>query len=418
MGRVVITGLGPLTPIGIGKEEFWDSLSHGRSDFRELPEYDVPGLNAHLGGDVWDFDEQFDFPSDVKRNNDRFSLYALAGAHLALEDAGIHPESLTDDERWRYACILGIGVGGIETFQNVAWDYQERLRAGGPRPSSLVRLVTKLMPNRAASEIMTKLNLHGVSESINTACASSNSSVITAAQKIQANQADVVITGGAEYSNTVLCQHSFDRAKAALSATGSFPFDLNRDGFIMSSGAGILILEDEAHARARGAHIYGELVGYGETSDGYHVTAPHPEGVHAIEAFRQAFRMADVSPYRLDYVNAHGTGTKLNDAMETKVLKAVFGEYALPISDPHLRVSSTKSMTGHMTGAAGGVEIIATLLAMQHGFIPPTINLKTPDPECDLDYTPNVGVSYDIKLAASASYGFGGHNAVLLLQTP
>ncbi|MEE9166021.1 MAG: beta-ketoacyl-ACP synthase II [Candidatus Neomarinimicrobiota bacterium] len=406
--RVVVTGMGVVSPVGVGKDEFWDSLISGRSGIDHVTKIDVSDMSVKIGGEVKNLDvEALLSRKEIDRLDD-FSIYALVAADETLKDGELEDGIENMD---RFGAIVGSGVGGLETME----EQSIRLKERGPRAVSPF-FITKFISDIAAGQISMKWELKGPNYGVVSACSSATHAIGNAMRLIQYGDADVVIAGGAEAALTRLSFAGFSRMRA-LSARNdepqkaSRPFDADRDGFVMSEGAGLLIVEEAEHALKRGARIYGELIGYGATADAYHVTAPAPGGEGAIRAMQRAISDAGIDLDQVDYVNAHGTSTPLNDKNETIAIKEVFGEHAARLS-----VSSTKSMTGHLLGASGGIEAIASLLAMNHGVIPPTINYETPDPECDLNYTPNRAVKKDIDCVMSNTFGFGGHNAVLLLK--
>ncbi len=400
--------MGVVSPVGVGKDEFWDSLISGRSGIDHVTKIDVSDMSVKIGGEVKNLDvEALLSRKEIDRLDD-FSIYALVAADETLKDGELEDGIENMD---RFGAIVGSGVGGLETME----EQSIRLKERGPRAVSPF-FITKFISDIAAGQISMKWELKGPNYGVVSACSSATHAIGNAMRLIQYGDADVVIAGGAEAALTRLSFAGFSRMRA-LSARNdepqkaSRPFDADRDGFVMSEGAGLLIVEEAEHALKRGARIYGELIGYGATADAYHVTAPAPGGEGAIRAMQRAISDAGIDLDQVDYVNAHGTSTPLNDKNETIAIKEVFGEHAARLS-----VSSTKSMTGHLLGASGGIEAIASLLAMNHGVIPPTINYETPDPECDLNYTPNRAVKKDIDCVMSNTFGFGGHNAVLLLK--
>lgn len=406
--RVVVTGVGVVSPFGAGKDVLWESLLAGKSAVRPISRFDASQFTTRFAAEVVDFDpEQFMDKKDARRF-DRFVQYAWAGARLALEDAGL---DVTKMDRERMGVLIGSGIGGIETLEQQVRVLVER----GPSRISPF-LVPMMIPDMAAGYVSIQTGAKAHNACTVTACATGSNAIGDAARIIERGDADVMIAGGAEASVTPLSLAGFAAARALSTRNddpqrASRPFDAERDGFVLGEGAGILILESEEHARARGARIYGEVAGYGCTGDAYHITQPAPEGEGAYRAMKLALEDAGVRPEDVDYINAHGTSTEYNDYFETLAIKRVFGEaaYGVPIS-------STKSMTGHLLGAAGAVEAIVCLLAMQHGVIPPTINYEHPDPRCDLDYVPNEKREARVNIAMSNSFGFGGHNAVLVFR--
>ena len=407
--KVVITGLGVITPIGNTVETFWNNIRAGVSGIGPITRFDASRLDARIAAEVKDFDPSRYIEAKEARRMALFTQYAVAAAKMAWADAGLDRGGCEPE---RVAVILGNGIGGKEVDCEA---YQTLFQRGPSRLSPMT--IPKLIPNEAAGNISILLQAKGPVHTVVTACASGTDALGIALDAIRMGRADVVISGGTEAAITEYCIGGFCAMKALSTkyndapTRASRPFDLNRDGFVMGEGAGILILEEYEHAKRRGAPILAELAGYGGTGDAHHLTAPHPEGDGAVRAMRDALRDAGLNPADVDYINAHGTSTPLNDPMETKAIKTVFGDHARK-----LKVSSSKSMTGHMLGAAGAVEAIVCVLALRDAFYPPTINQETPDPECDLDYVPNRGVEAPMRVAMSTSLGFGGHNGVLVLR--
>jgi len=407
MNRVAITGLGVISPVGNNLEQFWQSLSQGRLGIGPLTRFDTENFKAHVAAEVKDFDPRQYMDKAEAQNNDLYSQYGIAAACQAVEDSGL----LGTVQPERLGVYFGAGIGGIGSFQE---EYRKLLEQGPRRVSA--HFITKLIANMAASRIAIRFNCAGPCMPAVTACASGSTSMGEALRLIRHGYADAVIAGGAEASITEIGIAGFTNMQALSTAEdpalASLPFDRRRGGFVIGEGAGALVLEEYQRARERGAHIYAELVGYGSTCDAYHITAPDPEAAGVIRAIRQGLAEAAYQEGEAVYVNAHGTGTPLNDAVETKAIKGAFGEEAAR----RLLVSSTKSMTGHMLGAAGAVEAIAAILALRKGLVPPTVGLTEPDPECDLDYVPLTARPADLDLAVSLSLGFGGHNACLALR--
>ena len=406
--RVVITGVGVVSPIGIGKEAFWDALRNGRSGAGRVTHFDVSEYPCHIDAEVKDFQPDLYIEKKTVKRMDRFAQFACAAADMAVKDAGLDKPGLDME---RIGVIVGSGIGGLSTIEEEHKVLSER---GARRVSPF--LIPKLISNIAPGEIAIRWGFMGPNYAVSSACATSNHAIGDALRLMRYGDADVIVAGGSEAAITPLGFAGFCAARTLSTRNdapekASRPFDKDRDGFVMGEGAGIVILETLDHALKRGASIYAELAGYGATDDAYHITAPNPEGTSAVKAMQAALRDADVKPEDIQYVNAHGTSTNLNDKTETKALKIVFGEHA-----KKLAISSTKSMTGHLLGAAGVTELIATVLSIQHKMAHPTINYETPDPECDLDYVPNVARPLDIKVALSNSLGFGGHNAVLVVK--
>ncbi len=404
--RVVITGVGPITPIGIGRDAFWDGLRSGVSGVRRVDDHiDLDGIAVKIGAPVIDFDPLAHMDRKRARRIDRSAQFGLVATKLAFADAEIDPAAL---DSVRTGVIAGTGIGGLETMSanfKILFDQ-------GPRRISPF-FIPRLMPNAVAGEIAIEYGLQGGNFGVVSACASSAHAIGIAAEIIKSGYIDVAIAGGAEAVILPITYAGFVQLGALSKRNdeptrASRPFDRDRDGFVVGEGAGILILEEEGHARARGARIYAELAGFGMSDDAYHITAPSPDGAGPALAINLALERAGVMPNEVDYINAHGTSTVLNDRAETAAIKRALGAAAYSV-----KISSTKSQTGHLLGAAGAVEAIATLLTINHGFIPATINLEHPDPECDLDYTPTP-VEAEITTALSESFGFGGQNAVLV----
>ncbi|MFP3919075.1 beta-ketoacyl-ACP synthase II [Lysinibacillus telephonicus] len=405
--RVVITGIGAVTPLGNTAEETWQALIAGKSGVGPLTRLDTEKFPAKVAAEVKDFDIEQYVEKKEARKMDRFTHYALASSIMAVKDANL---TITDDIAHKVGVWIGSGIGGMETFENQFEMFQQR---GVRRVSPF--FVPMMIPNMASGQVSIHLGAKGINSCSVTACASGTNSIGDAFKVIQRGDADVMITGGAEAPIVNMAVAGFC-SSTALSLnpdpeTASRPFDANRDGFVIAEGAGVLVLEDYEFAKARGAKIYAEIVGYGSTGDAHHITAPAPNGEGAARAIQQAIDDGGIDPTQVGYINAHGTSTPYNDLFETMAVKSVFGEHAYKLA-----MSSTKSMTGHLLGAAGGVEAIFTALALKEGILPPTINLTTPDPECDLDYVPNKARQQYVEYAMSNSLGFGGHNASLLLR--
>jgi 3-oxoacyl-[acyl-carrier-protein] synthase II len=406
--RVVITGMGVVTPIGIGKEAFWDSLKNGRSGVGRLTFFDVTDYTCQIDAEVKGFQPEAYIDKKNIRRMDRFTQFAYAAADMAVRDAGLDKAKVDPD---RVGVIVGSGIGGLSTIEEEHIVLRER---GARRVSPF--LIPRLISNIAPGEIAIRWGFTGPNYAVSSACATSNHAIGDSLRALRYGDADVIVAGGSEAAITPLGFAGFCSARTLSTRNdapekASRPFDKNRDGFVMGEGAGIVILETLEHAQARGAKIYAELAGYGATDDAYHITAPNPDGTAAVKAMQRALADADATVEQVQYVNAHGTSTNLNDKTETKALKMVFGDHA-----KKLAISSTKSMTGHLLGAAGVVELAATLLCMQNKMAHPTINYETPDPECDLDYIPNKARPMEITCAVSNSLGFGGHNAVLVVK--
>ena len=407
--RVVVTGLGALTPIGKTAPDYWSAMMAGESGIARITRFDPSRLRCQVAAELKDFDPTEYLDRKEARRMDRFSQYALVASGEALRDAGIDTGALSDDERERVGVVFGSGIGGIETLQNQILEFGEH----GPRRFSPF-LVPMMILDIAPGHISIQHDLRGPNHATVSACATGNNAIVDAAMIIERGLADVMIAGGTEAGVVEVCLGGFDNMRALSTRndpTASRPFDANRDGFVMGEGAGALVLESLEHAQARGARIYAEVAGYGMSGDAYHVSAPHPEGDGAARAMRMALRTAGLQPEDVDYLNMHGTSTPLGDIAETKAIKKVFGDHAYNIS-----LSSTKSMTGHLLGAAGAVEAIAAVLALTHDRIPPTINFETADPECDLDYTFNEPKSREVTVALSNAFGFGGHNTCVAFR--
>ena len=405
--RVVITGMGAVSSLGCGADKLWQSIKQGESGISRIERIDVSDLPTQVGAEIKDFDpNQFLDKKELKRM-DRFTQYALAATHMAVEEAKIDLSTVNKD---RVGVIIGTGIGGIETIEN---QHSVLLEKGTSRISPF--LIPMMLPNMAAGLIAIKYGFRGFTECTISACASSTNAIGDAYKIIQRNAADMMIAGGTEAAITRLTLAGFCAMKAMTTnldpATASRPFDLARDGFVLGEGAGTLIVEELNHALERGANIIAEIVGYGCTNDAYHITSPAEGGVGAAQCMKLAIEDAGIQPFDIGYINAHGTSTPLNDKNETDAIKAVFQKYAY-----ELPISSTKSMTGHLLGAAGAIEAIITASALKDGFLPPTMNYKTPDPTCDLYYVPNEGKKAVISYALSNSFGFGGHNATLVLK--
>jgi 3-oxoacyl-[acyl-carrier-protein] synthase II len=406
--HVVITGVGPLTPIGTGRDAFWDALRSGESGVCRVDDrIDLTDIDVKIGAPVSDFDPLEHMDRRRARRLDRAAQFALVAAQLALTDAGLERESLSPE---RSGVIAGTGIGGLQTME----ENYDILYQSGPRRVSPF-FVPRLMPNAIAGEIAIEHGLRGPNFGVVSACASSAHAIGVAGEMIRSGLVDCVIAGGAEAVLVRIAYAGFTQIGAVSKRNddpqrASRPFDKDRDGFVMGEGAGFLILEEHEAALARGAHIYGELAGFGMTADAHHITAPLEDGAGAAQAIRSALDRAQIKPEAIDYINAHGTSTPLNDRAETVAIKTALGPVA-----KRVKISSTKSQIGHLLGAAGSVEAIATLLSMEHGFIPATLNYESPDPECDLDYTPE-GTARKIEVALSNSFGFGGQNAALIFH--
>lgn len=407
--RVVVTGIGIVSPVGMNKDAFWQSLVEGRNGITRYTSFDSSIFDCKIAGEIRDFNaaSYFKVPKTAKRT-DRFTQMAVAAAKLALEDGNLDPETT---DRHRFGVMIGSGIGGLQSME----DECRRLFDRGPSRVSPFT-IAMMISNMASGIISMEYGLGGPNMCIVTACATANNSLGEAWRILKFGDADIFLAGGCEATITPLGVGGFASMKA-LSCRNDEPekacrpFDRDRDGFVMGEGAGVLILEELEHAKRRGAHIYCEIGGYGCTADAFHMTQPQPEGEGAARAMRIAMNHAGVNPDQIDYINAHATSTPLGDICETKAIKQALGDHA-----KKTMVSSTKSMTGHLLGAAGGVELAATALAIKHGIIPPTINLDNPDPECDLDYVPNTAREAKVRVAMSNSFGFGGHNATIIAK--
>lgn len=404
--RVVVTGIGAVTSLGCKVDELWTRICNGESGVGPLERFDVSNYRVRIGGEVRNWSvEGYIESKDVKRF-DRFVQFANVAGVNAVSDSGI---DFSNDVPWRCGVILGSGIGGLETIEI---QHERLLNKGSSKVSAFT--IPKLIGNAASAQLAIQYGLRGPNQVVVTACASATNAIGDSFKLIRDDEVDVMITGGSEAALTHIGISAFASMRA-LSVRNddpthaSRPFDRDRDGFILSEGAGMLVIEELEHAKARGANIYGEIFGYGVSCDANHITAPDPNGVAAAYAIASAIKNAGLTPADIDYINAHGTSTQMNDAAETGAIKSVFGDHAYKVS-----ISSTKSQLGHLLGASGGVELILSLLAIRDGVVPPTINYDTPDPKCDLDYTPNQTRQRDISVAMSNSFGFGGHNGSLV----
>ncbi|HAI10549.1 MAG TPA: beta-ketoacyl-[acyl-carrier-protein] synthase II [Phycisphaerales bacterium] len=406
--RVVITGMGCVTSLGLNVDSVWEKIVAGTSGIGPITRFDTSEHTVKIGGQVSNWDSP-NIESRVAKRMDRFSQFALNAAIDATNDAGIDFKDLNP---WRCGAIIGTGIGGIEEFED---GYRKMIDKGPSRVSPF--MVPKLMCNAGAGNVSIHFGLKGPNAAVATACASAGHAIGEAVDAIRNDAADVMISGGSEAAMTPLGVACFIALKALSKRNddptrASRPFDKDRDGFVLAEGAGILLLEEYEHAKARGAKIYGELMGYGSTCDGSHITAPLEDGAGASYAMKQALKDSGLNTDQIGYINAHGTSTGLGDIAETRAVKKLFGERAYQIP-----VNSTKSMTGHLLGASGGVEAIWTTKALQTGILPPTINLDCPDEQCDLDYIPNVAREKQVQYGMSNSFGFGGHNISLVIGT-
>ncbi|HWR38663.1 MAG TPA: beta-ketoacyl-ACP synthase II [Patescibacteria group bacterium] len=406
--RVVITGMGAITPVGIGTDAFWQGLLAGKSGIGRITRFDPTDYATQIAGEVKDFDPTQYIDKKEAKRMDRVTQFAVAAAKMAIEDSKLN---LEQEDLCQIGTLIGTGIGGIETLHD---QYKVLFEKGPNRISPF--FVPMMIANMPAGQTSITFGLQGPCLSVVTACATGTNAIGDAFKIIQRGDADVMVAGGTEAAVSQNAVAGFCAMKAMSTHNdqpekASRPFDLNRNGFIMGEGAGVVILESLEHAQARGARIYAEIVGYGYNADAYHMTAPAPEGAQAARCMAMAIKDAGMEPAGVDYINAHGTSTPLNDKNETLAIKSLFGDHA-----KKLAVSSIKSMTGHLLGAAGGVECIATVLTVVNDEIPPTINLETPDPELDLDYVPNKARKQVVNAALSNSFGFGGHNATILVR--
>lgn len=404
--RVVVTGMGIICPTGNTVEEAWANAAAGKTGIGTITRFDTSHLENHFGGEVKNFDPNEFLGRREARRTDRVTQLGLYAAKYAFEDSGIE---VTDENRYDIGCIMGSGIGGLTSiFESVKAFIERGAKAVSPL------MVPMMLPDSPSSKVSMTYGLRGPNFAISTACATGNNSIGEATEIIRRGAAKAILAGSTEAGLADIAIASFNNMTAISRRNdapekASRPFDIDRDGFVVAEGAAMLMLEDLEHALARGAKIYAEVLGYGHTSDAYHVTAPLETGEGAAKAIELALRDANLKPEDLDYINAHGTSTPLNDKSETLAIKTALGEQAYEIP-----ISSTKSVTGHLMGAAGAVEAVFTIMAIRDGFVPPTVNLDNQDPECDLNYTPNVGVPHPIDIAMSNSFGFGGHNAVLI----
>lgn len=407
--KVVITGLGALAPNGNSANLFWSAIKSSTSGIAPISYFDASNHRATIAGELKDFDAAEFIDSKEIRKLDPFSIFALVASMEAIESAKLDLENINLD---RAGVIIGTGIGGIQTLENE----HDVINAKGPRRVS-PQFVAKMIPNIAGGHLSMKFGFRGPSQTVISACASSNDAIGIALRLIRYGDADIILTGGTEASITPLTIAGFANMRALSQNTdnptaASRPFDADRDGFVLSEGSGMLVIESEEHALKRGAPILAELAGYGSTDDAFHITQPAPEGLGAYKAMEKAILDSEINPENIDYINAHGTSTPFNDKNESKAINNLFID-----SLNKLKISSTKSMTGHLLGAAGGLEAIATVKSIVNQIIPPTINYETPDPECaSLDYTPNHAVEAEINAALSNTFGFGGHNAVLCFR--
>ena len=406
--RVVVTGVGIITPLGIGVEKSWEGLLAGKSGIRRITQFDSSEFPTKIAGEVEGFNPEDYIEIKEIKKMDRFIQFAIAAAHIAIEDSGL---KISDDNAERVGVIVGSGIGGLSSLER----YHTVLMEKGPRKITPF-FIPMLIINLASGQISILFGAKGPNSAVATACATGSHAIGDAFKIIQRGDADVMIAGGAESVITPLGIGGFNAMRALSTKNdepekASRPFDIDRDGFIMGEGAGIVILEGLENAMMRGAKIYAEIVGYGMTADAYHITAPSPGGEGAVRCMKMTLQDAGVNPSDINYINAHGTSTRYGDELETIGIKTVFGEYAYKIP-----VSSTKSMTGHLLGASGGVEAVISVLCICNSIVPPTINLDNPDPECDLDYVPHKSRKMSVQYALTNSFGFGGTNACLLFK--
>jgi 3-oxoacyl-[acyl-carrier-protein] synthase II len=407
MKRVVVTGLGAVSPVGIGVEETWKNIKAGVSGITKITKFDASFLPSQIAGEVKGFKPEEFMSKKLVSRVDTFIQYAIASTRMALEDAGLPLSDLGDE----VGSIIGVGMGGVGQVEHYTKVLEEK---GYKRVTPF--FIPMIIPNMAAGQVAIVFGAKGPNTAVCTACAAGNHAIGEAFRLIREGKAKIMICGGTESLITPLCVAGFSVMKALSTRNdepekASRPFDAKRDGFVIAEGCGILILEELENALKRGAKIYAELIGYGLNADAYHITAPHPDGEGAAKCIELALKDAGIKPEEVDYINAHGTSTPLNDTAETKAIKKVFKDHAYKLA-----VSSTKSMTGHLLGGAGGLEAVLTVLSIYEGIIPPTINLEEPDPECDLDYVPNQARKKHIKIAISNAFGFGGTNACLIFK--
>ncbi|MFN7767641.1 MAG: beta-ketoacyl-ACP synthase II [Planctomycetaceae bacterium] len=405
--RVVVTGVGVVTALGTNVSEFWDNLCAGKSGVSHLQRFDPTDFKVRFGGEIKDFSAEECIPAKEVKRLDRFCQFAMYGAAKAIQQAGI---DFDQGDPYRHGVVTGSGIGGLHEIEEQHCALFDR----GPNRVSPF-MIPKLMVNAASGNISVFWGLKGPNTAVATACASASNAIGDAFDLIRANRADVIVTGGSEAAITPMGLSGFARMSALSTRNddpqrASRPFDRDRDGFVIAEGAGMAVLEEYEHAKRRGANILAEVVGYGLSADGNHMTAPDPEGRGAARAMLFALQDARLNTVEVDYINAHGTSTPLGDKAETAAIKSVFNGHSRSVA-----VSSTKSQLGHLLGASGGVEFVVSVLALQHGVMPPTINLDNPDPDCDLDYVPHEARNKGLKYVMSNSFGFGGHNACLVL---
>ncbi|MCH8325005.1 MAG: beta-ketoacyl-ACP synthase II [Bacteroidetes bacterium] len=409
--RVVITGMGVVTPIGLTINDFWQAMMEGKSGADVITKFDASRFKTRFACELKDFDPTNYADRKSSRRQDSYTHYAFASSKMAVEDSGLDIENLTEEEKSKIGVVFGSGIGGIDTFYKQSIINHEQ---GPDRISPF--FIPMLIPDIAAGSLSIHYGFTGPNYCIVSACATANNNMIDSYMLIRQGIADVMLTGGSDSAVNEMGIGGFN-ASRALSVrndspqTASRPFDANRDGFVLGEGAGALILEELEHAKKRGVDIYAEIIGIGLSADAYHITAPHPDGLGAIKSMKLAVENSGINLEDVDYINMHGTSTPLGDIAETKAIKKVFGDHAYKMN-----VSSTKSMTGHLLGAAGAVEGIASILAINNNIIPPTINFETPDPECDLNYTFNKPQEKQVNIAMSNAFGFGGHNTTVVFK--
>ena len=409
--RVVVTGMGAISPLGLTADELWEGFMNGKSGAAYITKFDTAKLKTHFACEVKGFDPQDYIDRKAARRMDPFAQYAMATAGQAIKDAKLNPEEMSSEEKDRTGVLFGSGIGGMGTFSDQAIVNSTQ----GPARISPF-FIPMMIPDIAAGQISIQYGFRGPNYCIVSACATANNNMIDAYLLIKQDLADIIVTGGAEASITELGIGGFNASRALSTrndspGTASRPFDVTRDGFVMGEGSGALILEEYEHAQKRGAKIYAEIIGVGLSADAHHITAPHPEGKGAILSMKMALKTAGIKNEDVDYINMHGTSTPLGDIGETKAIKSLFGDQA-----KKMNVSSTKSMTGHLLGAAGAIEAIATILAVKNNVVPPTINFENPDPECDLNYTFNKPEKRTVNIGMSNAFGFGGHNTSVLFK--
>ena len=409
--KVVVTGMGAVTPLGLNVNDFWNGLINGKSGAATITKFDPSNLKTHFACEVKNFDPSEYLDRKSVRRMDLFVQYSMVSSIQAINDSSLNPDEMNEDDKDRTGVLFGSGIGGIKTFEEQAVTNSNQ----GPSRISPF-FIPMMIPDIASGQISIQFGFRGPNYCIVSACATANNNMIDAFTLIKQDLADIIITGGAEAPITELGVGGFNASRALSTRndspeTASRPFDATRDGFVMGEGSGAIVLEELEHAKKRGAKIYAEVIGAGLSADAYHITAPHPEGKGAILAMKMALRTGKIKKEEIDYINMHGTSTPLGDIGETKAIKSLFGNHAYKMN-----LSSTKSMTGHLLGAAGAIEAIASILAVKNDIIPPTINFEHPDPECDLNYTFNKAEKKTVNVAMSNAFGFGGHNTSVLFK--